>query len=45
MVFHFAVFANWVLEYQGRKPTWHEKMKLKREKVTSMKDRTAVLIC
>jgi hypothetical protein len=29
---------DWVLEYQGRKPTWREKMKRKREKETGNKE-------
>ena len=27
----FRSICDWVLEYQGRKPTWREKMKRKRE--------------
>ena len=32
----FRSICDWVLEYQGRKPTWREKMKRKREKETGM---------
>lgn len=34
----FRSICDWVLEYQGRKPTWREKMKRKREKETGMKE-------
>jgi transposase-like protein len=30
--------CDWVLEYQGCKPRWREKMKRKREKETGMKE-------
>lgn len=30
----FRSICDWVLEYQGRKPSWREKMKRKREKVS-----------
>lgn len=30
--------CDWVLEYQGRKPTYREKMKKKREKETGQKE-------
>ncbi|MBL1181598.1 MAG: hypothetical protein D8M18_10930 [Bacteroidetes bacterium] len=34
----FRSICDWVLEYQGRKPTWREKMKRKREKETGMQE-------
>ncbi len=34
----FRSICDWVLEYQGRKPSWREKMKRKREKETGMKE-------
>lgn len=34
----FRSICDWVLEYQGRKPTWREKMKRKREKETGVKE-------
>jgi len=34
----FRSICDWVLEYQGRKPSWREKMKRKREKETGKKE-------
>lgn len=34
----FRSICDWVLEYQGRKPTWREKMKRKREKETGVNE-------
>lgn len=34
----FRNICNWVLKYQGRKPSWREKMKRKREKEKVMKE-------
>lgn len=34
----FRSICDWVLEYQGRKASWREKMKRKREKQTGQPD-------
>ena len=34
----FRSICDWVLEYQGRKPSWREKMKRQREKQTGQPD-------
>ena len=34
----FRSICDWVLEYQGRKASWREKMKRKREKQTGLPD-------
>ncbi len=34
----FRSICDWVLEYQGRKPTWREKTKRKREKETGVQE-------
>ena len=34
----YRSICDWVLEYQGRKPSWKEKMRKKREKETGQKE-------
>ena len=34
----FRSICDWVLEYQGRKPTWRDKMKRKQEKETGVNE-------
>jgi len=34
----FRSICDWILEYQGRNPTWREKMKRKQKYKTGMKE-------